>query len=75
MSLLTCKELTIRKFGIHAYVLVFEEFIGNYHRQEILGLLVMHTGSGVSYEVDSALDTLVSLSTNILESFFLFLLI
>ena len=34
-SLLTCKEPAIRKFGINAYVLVFEEFTGNYHRQEV----------------------------------------
>ncbi|XP_057862467.2 uncharacterized protein LOC131070824 isoform X1 [Cryptomeria japonica] len=62
-SLLTCKELPIRKFGVHAYSLLFEEFVGTYHRQEVLGSLVTHTGSGVAYEVNSALDTLVLLAT------------
>eukprot|EP01018_Ginkgo_biloba_P031024 Gb_40798 [translate_table: standard] len=62
--LMTCKELTLRKFGMHAYALLFEEFISNYHRQEVLGSLVTHTGSGVAYEVDSALETLVLLATN-----------
>ncbi|KAH9288486.1 hypothetical protein KI387_032603 [Taxus chinensis] len=62
-SLLTCKELPIRKSGVHVYSLLFEEFIGTYHRQEVLGSLVTHTGSGVAYEVGSALDTLVLLAT------------
>ncbi|KAK4802232.1 hypothetical protein SAY86_000435 [Trapa natans] len=56
--LLTCKEQRARQFGIHMYNSLFEEFVDNYARQEILGTLVTHIGSGISFEVTSALEIL-----------------
>ncbi|RVW82272.1 Fanconi anemia group D2 protein-like [Vitis vinifera] len=59
--LLACKEEKARDFGIHMYSILFEEFVDTYSRQEILGALVTHVGSGISFEVTSALDTMVLL--------------
>ncbi|XP_034701631.1 Fanconi anemia group D2 protein homolog [Vitis riparia] len=59
--LLACKEQKARDFGIHMYSILFEEFVDTYSRQEILGALVTHVGSGISFEVTSALDTMVLL--------------
>ncbi|KAI5068077.1 hypothetical protein GOP47_0016422 [Adiantum capillus-veneris] len=66
-GLLACKENAARQLGSHAYVLLFEEFKDAYHRQEVLGSLVTHTGSGVDYEVSSALDALIVISSNYSE--------
>ncbi|XP_062170326.1 uncharacterized protein LOC133876038 [Alnus glutinosa] len=61
--LLASKEQKAREFGIHMYTRLFEEFIDTYSRQEVLGALVTHVGSGVSFEVQSALDTMALLAS------------
>ncbi|KAJ4811357.1 fanconi anemia group D2 protein [Rhynchospora pubera] len=61
--LLSCKEDKARDFAIHLFMVLFEEFCDIYSRQEILGILVTHIGSGVSLEVCSALDTMVLLTS------------
>lgn len=35
-GLLACKEPAARQLGSHVYVLLFEEFIDAYHRQEVI---------------------------------------
>ncbi|XP_042440360.1 Fanconi anemia group D2 protein homolog isoform X1 [Zingiber officinale] len=57
--LLSCKEPQAKMFGIHLYTSLFEEFSDTYSRQEILGALVTHIGSGVGHEVCSALETMI----------------
>ncbi|XP_039021240.1 uncharacterized protein LOC120153327 [Hibiscus syriacus] len=42
---------------------LFEEFADSYSRQEILGSLVTHVGSAVSFEVSSAQQIMASLAT------------
>ncbi|KAA8544885.1 hypothetical protein F0562_019717 [Nyssa sinensis] len=61
--LLACKGQKTTKFGVHMYMSLFEEFVDTYSRQEVLGALVTHVGSGVSFEVSSALDTMVLLAS------------
>ncbi|OMO97001.1 hypothetical protein CCACVL1_04714 [Corchorus capsularis] len=61
--LLACKEQKARDFGIYMYTLLFQEFADAYSRQEVLGALVTHVGSGVSSEVSSALQIMASLAT------------
>ncbi|KAF3445135.1 hypothetical protein FNV43_RR14828 [Rhamnella rubrinervis] len=61
--LLACKEKEAREFGIHMYSCLFEEFNDSYSRQEILGSLVTNVGSGVSYTVSSALETMALLAS------------
>ncbi|XVE78448.1 hypothetical protein DITRI_Ditri13aG0146000 [Diplodiscus trichospermus] len=61
--LLACKEQKARDFGIYMYTLLFEEFADTYSRQEVLGALVTHVGSGVSFEVSSALQIMASFAT------------
>ncbi|KAG9439837.1 hypothetical protein H6P81_020002 [Aristolochia fimbriata] len=61
--LLACKEQQARDFGIYLYTSLFEELVGTYFRQEVLGLLVTHVGSGRNYEVNSALDAMVLLTS------------
>ncbi|KAL5726309.1 hypothetical protein ACHQM5_009361 [Ranunculus cassubicifolius] len=61
--LLACKEQKAREFSNHLYVSLFDEFTDTYSRHEILGGLVTHIGSGVAYEVGSALDTMVVLAS------------
>ncbi|CAL1385748.1 unnamed protein product [Linum trigynum] len=56
--LLASKETKARDFGKHIYTRLFEELDDNYCRQEVLGVLVTHVGSGVSFEVTSALEVL-----------------
>uniref|UniRef100_A0A803QII1 Fanconi anemia group D2 protein n=1 Tax=Cannabis sativa TaxID=3483 RepID=A0A803QII1_CANSA len=56
--LLACKEKKAREFGISVYTSMFKEFVDSYSRQEVLGSLVTLVGSGVSYVVSSALETL-----------------
>ncbi|XP_020599802.1 Fanconi anemia group D2 protein homolog isoform X2 [Phalaenopsis equestris] len=65
--LLSCKEKQVRNFGIHLYTSLFEEFKDTYSRQEVLGALVTHIGSGIAYEVSSALETLIVLSSRYTE--------
>ncbi|KAE8685889.1 hypothetical protein F3Y22_tig00111088pilonHSYRG00090 [Hibiscus syriacus] len=60
---LACKEQKARDFGIYMYTLLFEEFSDTYSRQEVLGSLVTHVGSAVSFEVSSALQIMASLAT------------
>ncbi|PIA39633.1 hypothetical protein AQUCO_02600232v1 [Aquilegia coerulea] len=65
--LLVCKEKKAREFGIHLYVSLFKEFSDTYSRHEILGALVTHIGSGVVYEVGSALNAMVLLASKYLQ--------
>ncbi|KAJ6912410.1 Fanconi anemia group D2 protein [Populus alba x Populus x berolinensis] len=61
--LLACKEQKARDFGIHIYICLFGEFGDAYFRQEVLGALVTHVGSGVSFEVNSSLNTMALLAS------------
>nr|XP_016489377.1 PREDICTED: Fanconi anemia group D2 protein homolog isoform X1 [Nicotiana tabacum] len=61
--LLACKEAKAREFGIHMYTYLFKELVDSYSRQEVLGALITHVGSGISHEVSSALDVLVLLAS------------
>ncbi|XP_057476207.1 uncharacterized protein LOC130764144 isoform X1 [Actinidia eriantha] len=61
--LLACKDRKLREFGIHIYRSLFEEFVDTYSRQEVLGALVTHVGSGISFEVSSALEAMVLLAS------------
>ncbi|KAI3445229.1 hypothetical protein Pfo_001894 [Paulownia fortunei] len=61
--LLGCKEQRAQEFGIHIYICLFEEFSDTYTRQEVLGALLTHVGSGICYEVSAALDALVKLAS------------
>ncbi|XP_057956643.1 uncharacterized protein LOC131149872 isoform X2 [Malania oleifera] len=63
--LLACKETKAREFGIHMYTCLFEGFVDTYSRQEVLGALVAHVGSGISFEVGSALDTMILLASKL----------
>ncbi|URD96210.1 Fanconi anemia group D2 protein [Musa troglodytarum] len=57
--LLSCKDQRANMFGIHLYASLFEEFNDAYSRQEVLGALVTHIGSGVGHEVSSAMETMM----------------
>ncbi|XP_077243736.1 fanconi anemia group D2 protein isoform X2 [Tasmannia lanceolata] len=61
--LLACKEQPSRDFGVYMYTSLFEEFVDTYSRQEVLGALITHIGSGISYEVNSALETMILLTS------------
>ncbi|KAL3537801.1 hypothetical protein ACH5RR_001167, partial [Cinchona calisaya] len=61
--LLSCKEKRTREFGNHMYTCIFEEFHDTYSRQEVLGALVTHVGSGISHEVNTTLEAMVLLAT------------
>ncbi|CAN6476552.1 unnamed protein product [Victoria cruziana] len=65
--LLACKEQSAREFGVFIYITLFEEFLDPISRNQVLGSLIMHIGSGVSFEVNSALETLVLLSSKYFE--------
>ncbi|GJN10259.1 hypothetical protein PR202_ga28338 [Eleusine coracana subsp. coracana] len=62
--LLACKEERAREFATYLFTALFEEFSDTYSRQELVGSLITHIGSGVSYEVSSALDIMISLACN-----------
>ncbi|RCV09513.1 hypothetical protein SETIT_2G035600v2 [Setaria italica] len=62
--LLACKEEKAREFASYLFTALFEEFSDTYSRQELVGSLVAHIGSGVSYEVSSSLDIMISLASN-----------
>ncbi|KAL8545696.1 hypothetical protein ACS0TY_005722 [Phlomoides rotata] len=61
--LLACKERRAQELGIHIYICLFEESCGVYSRQEVLGALITHVGSGICYEVSAALDAMVKLAS------------
>ncbi|KAK4833935.1 hypothetical protein QYF36_013666 [Acer negundo] len=61
--LLACKEQKAREIGIHLYARLFEEFNDTYSRHEVLSALITHVGSGVSFEVCSALETMALLAS------------
>lgn len=61
--LLACKEPKAREFAIHMYKCLFEVFVDTYSRQEVLGAIVTHVGSGSSSEVDSALEVMILLAS------------
>ncbi|XP_021624026.1 Fanconi anemia group D2 protein homolog isoform X3 [Manihot esculenta] len=60
---LTCREQKARDFGTHIYMCLFGEFGDTYCRQEVLSSLVTHVGSGVSFEVTSALETMAFMAS------------
>uniref|UniRef100_A0A453BMG1 Uncharacterized protein n=1 Tax=Aegilops tauschii subsp. strangulata TaxID=200361 RepID=A0A453BMG1_AEGTS len=62
--LLACKEDKAREFATYLFTALFEEFSDTFSRQELVGSLITHIGSGVSYEVSSALDIMISLTSN-----------
>ncbi|KAI5013822.1 hypothetical protein ZWY2020_047314 [Hordeum vulgare] len=62
--LLACKEDKARGFATYLFTALFEEFSDTFSRQELVGSLITHIGSGVSYEVSSALDIMISLTSN-----------
>nr|XP_017231975.1 PREDICTED: Fanconi anemia group D2 protein isoform X1 [Daucus carota subsp. sativus] len=61
--LLACKEPKAREVAVHMYNCLFEVFADTYSRQEVLGAIVTHMGSGSSFEVDSALDVMILLAS------------
>ncbi|XP_060218210.1 uncharacterized protein LOC132645313 isoform X1 [Lycium barbarum] len=61
--LLACKEDKAREFGIRMYTNLFKELVDSYSRQEVLGALITHVGSGISHEVSSAMDVMVLLAS------------
>ncbi|KAK1374178.1 Fanconi anemia group D2 protein-like [Heracleum sosnowskyi] len=61
--LLACKEPKAREVAIHMYNCLFEVFADTYSRQEVLGSIVTHIGSGSTSEVDSALDVMILLAS------------
>ncbi|XP_024986799.1 Fanconi anemia group D2 protein homolog [Cynara cardunculus var. scolymus] len=61
--LLACKEQKASKFGIQMYTYLFEGFPDTYSRQEVLGALVTHVGSGIPFEISSALEAMVLLAS------------
>ncbi|VAH30586.1 unnamed protein product [Triticum turgidum subsp. durum] len=62
--LLACKEDKARAFATYLFTALFEEFSDTFSRQELVGSLITHIGSGISYEVSSALDIMISLTSN-----------
>ena len=54
---------TAAALGASLYATLFDEFAEPYERQDILGELLTHAGSGVAAEVDAALGVLVELAT------------
>uniref|UniRef100_A0A0D9WVL7 Fanconi anemia group D2 protein n=1 Tax=Leersia perrieri TaxID=77586 RepID=A0A0D9WVL7_9ORYZ len=62
--LLACKEEKAREFAAYLFTALFEEFSDTFSRQELIGSLVTHIGSGVSSEVSSALDIMISLTSD-----------
>ncbi|XP_010532525.1 PREDICTED: Fanconi anemia group D2 protein homolog isoform X2 [Tarenaya hassleriana] len=60
--LLSCKEEKARKIGTHIYTRLFEEFVDNYSRQEVLGSLVTHVGSDNKFEISSGLEVMTILA-------------
>ncbi|GAB2275188.1 hypothetical protein Dimus_009950 [Dionaea muscipula] len=62
-NLLSCREQKARELGSYLYVCLFEEFIDTISRQEVIGALIAHLGSGPGIEVNAALDTLLLLAS------------
>ncbi|GAB2242842.1 hypothetical protein Droror1_Dr00019617 [Drosera rotundifolia] len=60
---LASKEQELCAFGSYMYALLFGEFGNPASRQEILGALIAHLGSGLNFEVNAALDTLLRLAS------------
>lgn len=57
----------MRHFSIHLYSSLFGEFKDTYSKQEVVGALVTHIGSGIAHEVTSALETLILLTSRYSE--------
>lgn len=53
-----------RTFGASMYRGIFSEFSEAYHRQEVVGALITHCGSGAEMETDSALSALSALASS-----------
>jgi len=63
-ALLQKQTASSRDAGGALYALVFEEFTEIFERQELLGHLLSHVGSGSAAEIEAALSVLVSLATS-----------
>ncbi len=59
----------IRKWGVYLYSLLFNSFPDLYHRQETLGGVLAHAGSGLHPEVQCALEVLESIPPSALQPF------
>ncbi len=59
----------IRMWGVYLYSLLFTSFPDLYHRQETLGGVLAHAGSGLQPEVQSALEVLESIPPSALKPF------
>jgi len=66
-TLLKSKNATIARTGVSLYSLLFVTFQEMYQRQDILGELVAHLGSGNAEEVNGALASLTAIATDSLE--------
>ena len=64
-KLLGASDATARRLGRSLYVMLLREFDGKHgqDRQELIGCLLTHVGSGNESEVDAALQTLVQLAS------------
>ena len=61
-GLLLGRNASCHAVGRKLYCLLFQEFQDNSQRQQLIGNLITHSGSGNSMEIDSALDALLTLS-------------
>ena len=62
-SLVRSASAAARALGGQVYTLLFEEFAQAHLRQELIGELLTHAGSGGASEVDAALSVLVQMAT------------
>ena len=67
-ALVRAPEKLAREIGSLAYFLLFFEYTDPIQRQEIIGALVTHVGSGAELEVDTALEILTSLTNETIRS-------
>ncbi len=59
----------IRMWGVYLYSLIFTNFQDLYHRQETLGRVLAHAGSGLDPDVGCALHVLESIPPSALKPF------
>ena len=56
-------DICCRKAGQALYVSMFRSFSEDFQRQEILSVMVTHTGSSSQHEMNTALEALLTLSS------------
>ncbi|KAJ6238949.1 fanconi anemia group d2 protein [Anaeramoeba flamelloides] len=61
-TLVQDKDSRIQRAGIILYIVCFQSFNNPFSRQEIIGTIATHIGSGIPSEIDASLDTLRVLS-------------